>query len=130
MEFISHDTIRMKNSTDKKPMTLQYRAPKLPTGEMDVTVTGFGARKEVFTREALARTISLPEGEMMSQEDVHTFAKQSVLDVSLGMAEHPTLYPFIYQGDGTYRNARGVRRYQRRGKCADGGFQIRQARYR
>lgn len=97
MEFISPETIRMKNATEKKPMTLQYRAPKLPTGEMDVTVTGFGARKEVFTREALARTISLPEGEMMSQEDVHTFAKQSVLDVSLGMAEHPALYSFIYE---------------------------------
>ena len=97
MEFISPETIRMKNATEKKQMSLQYRAPKVPAGEMAIEDTGAGTRSEIFTREMLARAVDLPSGEMMSVEDLHKFAKQAVLDVSLGMAEHPALYSFIYE---------------------------------
>ena len=91
MEFVSHETIRMKNATEKKQMPLQYRAPNVPAGEMAIKDTGSGTRTEIFTREMLTRAVGLPSGEMMSAEDLHKFAKQAVLDVSLGMAEHPAL---------------------------------------
>ena len=93
MDFITQERIIEQNKKDKTQIIKRYAAPRVAVGEMAVSFEGQGIRPEIFTNEMIARnTEAIPRGEMMSADDLRAFAEQTALDVSVGMAEYPTVF--------------------------------------
>lgn len=98
MDFITRESVFEQNKKDKKQIIKQYAAPQIAAGEMAVTVTGSGERPEIFTKDMISRAAeALATGEMMSIDDLRAFAEQATVDVSIGMAENPTVFQHIYE---------------------------------
>ena len=96
MKFITTESVKEGRFEKKELKKLRYTTPIHPRGEMAVAFTGSKKGADLFTKEALARTLSLPEGEMMAPADLKNFAKQAVVDIATGLAEHPTVYQYIF----------------------------------
>lgn len=98
MDFITRESVVEQNKKDKRQIFKQYSAPHVAVGEMAVSFEGQGIRPEIFTNEMIARNSeAIPRGEMMSADDLRAFAEQTALDVSVGMAEYPTIFQHIYE---------------------------------
>lgn len=95
MDFITQDVIRKNNIAAKRQFKKGYSLPNAPMGEMTFMQTGEGGKK-LFTQEMIEKISKLPAGEMMSLADVKAFVQQTVLDVTIAQAEHPTVYQEIY----------------------------------
>ncbi|MGP1530056.1 MAG: hypothetical protein ACTTI3_06925 [Treponema sp.] len=96
MQFITTEAVKEEQHKRKEQQKLRYTTPIHPQGQMAVTVTGSNKGASLFTKEALERTLALPAGEMMAPADLKNFARQSVVDIATGLAEHPTVYQYIF----------------------------------
>ncbi|MEL3899317.1 hypothetical protein [Treponema phagedenis] len=94
MEIITKQSIRDKNKADKQQIKAHYSVPGKPEGEMTFMHTGEGAKK--FFTQAMFDGLRAAEGEMMAEESIRAFVRQTVLDITSAAAENPALFTEIY----------------------------------
>lgn len=94
MDFITRDTIRDKQIAEKQARTFAYKAPNA-AGEMRLINSGSGKSKPFVSPEMFKR-LADAQGEMNGADDLKKVIQHTVVNMSAGQAEYPTIYQHIY----------------------------------
>ena len=99
IEFVSKGTLRDKQYEEKKGHRYSFVGPYIAQGEMGIINTGNPMQKPYFTAEKFKKAYEAEKagGEMLSKDLIKDFLQHSVVNLSEGRAEHPALYPLVYE---------------------------------